>query len=300
MTERECRLKALLDEKVLLYNRPAFIEKDPVSVPHLFTEKRDIEIAGFFAAVLAWGNRTAIINSCRRLLDWMDYRPYEFILQHRDTDLKPFLRFAHRTFNATDLLYFFHFLQYHYRHFDSLEDAFMPGIVPTHIGSGREDIHGFPVPAPVLPHAVQSVREAIPADTGTPAPVYNGDTVEQALVSFHDYFFSLGHPGRTRKHIATPARKSACKRLNMYLRWMVRSDGQGVDFGIWRRLSPRQLVCPLDVHVARVAHRLGLLPDDRASWHNALALTRRLRRFNREDPAVYDYALFGLGMAERL
>jgi len=257
MTRQDRSLKAMLDEKVLLYNRPAFIEKDPVSIPHRFTGKQDIEISGLFAAVLAWGNRTAIINSCNRLMQWMDHRPYEFILHHRDTDLKPFLHFAHRTFNATDLLYFIHFLQFHYRQFPSLEDAFVP------------------------------------------AAADEADTVGEALIRFHRYFFSIEHPDRTRKHIATPARKSACKRLNMYLRWMVRKDAQGVDFGIWDKLSPRQLVCPLDVHVARVAARLGLLDDNRANWGNALQLTGRLRAFNREDPAIYDYALFSLGVTER-
>ncbi len=258
MTRREQELKALLDEKVLRYNQPGFIEKDPVCIPHLFTRRQDIEIAGFFAAILAWGNRTAIINNCRRLLSWMDNAPHQFIVQHQETDLKRFLGFAHRTFNATDLLYFFDFLRRHYRVHQSLEDAFVP------------------------------------------QDRYAEDTTEQALIHFHDYFFSAEHPERTRKHIATPQRKSACKRLNMYLRWMVRQDDNGVDFGIWDKISMRQLVCPLDVHVARVAERLQLLPDNRANWQNARTLTDRLRIFRPGDPAVYDYALFGLGMAERL
>lgn len=167
------------------------------------------------------------------------------------------LGFAHRTFNATDLLYFIHFLKYHYTKYSSLEDAFVP--------------------------------EAY----------YAEETVEQALIHFHDYFFSIEHPERTKKHISTPARKSACKRINMYLRWMVRKDNNGVDFGIWNKISPRQLVCPLDVHVSRVAHRLKMLHDDKSNWQNALLLTQQLRKLNPEDPAVYDYALFGLGMAER-
>src|SRR4051812_7672313 len=149
-------LKRFLDEKVAIYNQPSFIEKDPVSIPHAFTKKQDIEIAGLFAAVLAWGNRTTIINNCRKLMAWMDNRPHDFILHHKDTDLIPFLHFAHRTFNATDLLYFISFLQYHYRNFPSLEDAFVPG------------------------------------------KSYKQDNVEQALVHFHNYFFSIEHPERTR------------------------------------------------------------------------------------------------------
>lgn len=251
------QLKALLDEKVKLYNQPGFIEKDPVSIPHLFTKKQDIEISGLFASVLAWGNRTSIINNCKKLVNWMDNAPHDFILNHHDTDLKKMLGFAHRTFNATDLLYFIQFLRYHYSKHTSLEDAFVPG---------------------------RSYKE---------------DTVEQALIYFHNYFFSIEHPERSRKHVATPARKSACKRINMYLRWMVRRDNKGVDFGIWKKIHPRQLVCPLDVHVARVAQRLDLLENTNSNWANALHLTYRLRELNREDPAVYDYALFGLGMAER-
>jgi uncharacterized protein (TIGR02757 family) len=250
-------LKNLLDEKVRLYNQPSFILKDPILVPHRFSKKQDIEIAGLFAAVLAWGNRTAIINNCNRLMAWMDEAPHQFVLQHQEQDLKKMMGFAHRTFNATDLLYFISFLQYHYSENNSLENAF---------ASGRN---------------------------------YTNDTVEEALVHFHNYFFSIDHPERTRKHISTPLRKSACKRINMYLRWMVRKDNNGVDFGLWKKISPRQLVCPLDVHVARVAQRLELLENDKSNWQNALHLTYQLRQLNPDDPAVYDYALFGLGMAER-
>jgi len=251
------QLQSILDEKVAHYNQPGFIDKDPIVIPHSFSRLQDIEISGLFAAVLAWGNRTTIINNCRKLMGWMDNAPYDFILNHKDIDLKPFVHFTHRTFNATDLLYFIEFLTRHYQQYPSLEDAFVS------------------------------------------AATYKEDTVEQALIHFHDYFFAEEHPQRTQKHIATPQRKSACKRINMYLRWMVRKDNAGVDFGLWKKIYPRQLVCPLDVHVARVAHRLGLLDQNKANWQSALHLTYQLRLLNREDPAIYDYALFGLGMAER-
>ncbi|MCB0697507.1 MAG: TIGR02757 family protein [Chitinophagaceae bacterium] len=258
MDEHLQQIKNLLDNKRRLYNQPSFIKGDPISVPHRFTKKQDIEIAGLFAAVLAWGNRTTIINSCNKLVVLMNNAPHDFILNHKDTDLKPFMHFVHRTFNATDLLYFIHLLQWHYKQHDSLEDAFVPG------------------------------------------KTYKEETVKQALVHFHNYFFSIEHPERTRKHIATPARKSACKRMNMYLRSMVSIDKQGVDFGIWKKIKPHQLVCPLDVHVARVAHRLGLIDNTNSNWQNALQLTTTLREMNPQDPAVYDYALFGLGAEERL
>ncbi len=251
------KLKNFLDEKVRLYNQPSFILNDPIAIPHSFTKKQDIEISGLFAAVLAWGNRTTIINNCRQLMQWMGNKPHEFILHHKDTDLKPFMHFVHRTFNATDLLYFIHFLQWHYRQHDSLEDAFVPG------------------------------------------KTYKEENVEQALVHFHNYFFSIEHPERTKKHISTPARKSACKRINMYLRWMVRKDAAGVDFGIWKKIQPYQLVCPLDVHVARVAQRLQLIHNAQSNWQNAVELTAYLKELNPQDPAVYDYALFGLGALEK-
>jgi uncharacterized protein (TIGR02757 family) len=252
------QLKTLLDEKVRLYNQPSFIPGDPISVPHKFTKKQDIEISGLFAAVLAWGNRTSIINNCTKLMNWMDNAPHDFILQHQEIELKKMLGFAHRTFNATDLLYFIHFLRYHYQQHSSLENAFVK------------------------------------------ANYYTDENVERALIDFHNYFFSIEHPERTKKHISTPARKSACKRINMYLRWMVRKDKNGVDFGIWNKMSPHQLVCPLDVHVASVAHRLGLLENTKSNWQNALVLTSILRQLNPADPAIYDYALFGMGMAERI
>lgn len=186
----------------------------------------------------------------------MDNSPYQFVTQHEEADLKPFIQFVHRTFNATDLLYFMWVLQQHYSGSTTLEDAFVPG------------------------------------------KKCEGDTVELALIHFHKYFFASEHPQRTRKHVATPLRNSACKRLNMYLRWMVRKDKNGVDFGIWNKISSSQLICPLDVHVARVAHRLELIPNTKADWKNATTLTQQLRLLHPTDPAVYDYALFGLGIEE--
>lgn len=249
-------LKKLLDDRAAFYNQPRFIEDDPIRVPHRFSLKQDIEIAGFFAAILAWGRRSMIINNANRLMAWMDEAPYQFITQHEDTDLKRFLTFAHRTFNATDLLYFLHFLKHHYTTHASLETAFLP-----------EE---------------------------------NSPTIEVHLIHFHRCFFAIEHPQRTLKHIATPLRNSACKRLCMYLRWLVRKDENGVDFGLWNSISPAQLICPLDVHVAGVAHRLGLLPNEKSNWKNALQLTDQLREMDPEDPVRYDFALFGLGAEERM
>ena len=251
-------LKAFLDRKAVEYDQPSFIKDDPICIPHLFTKKQDIEIAGFFAALFAWGNRTIIINKSKALMQLMDYAPYDFCRNEDMGRLKRLLGFRHRTFNETDLLYFIEFLQYHYRRYDSLETAFSQWMK-------KEDVN-----------------------------------VEKALTGFHNYFFSLPDaPLRTKKHIATPARNSSCKRLNMYLRWMVRKDQNGVDFGIWNTIQPAQLICPMDVHVIRVAKRLGLMTRKQPDWQAAVELTEHLKRFDASDPLKYDFALFGLGVAEK-
>ena len=252
------QIKDFLDEKVIQYNQPGFITLDPISIPHRFSKKQDIEISGFFAAILAWGQRKTIINKCLELFSLMDNAPYDFLLQHQEEDLKSLLNFKHRTFNEVDTLYFIHFLSWYYRQFDSLEDAFLIG------------------------------------QTGM------RDSMESILTRFHEYFFSLPDaPSRTKKHIATPARKAACKRINMYLRWMVRDDAKGVDFGLWKKIHPSQLICPCDLHVDRVARKLGLITRKQTDWQAALELTDRLREFDPEDPVKYDFALFGLGVEEK-
>jgi uncharacterized protein (TIGR02757 family) len=251
-------LKGFLDEKVLQYNQPGFITHDPVSIPHRFSKKEDIEISGFFAAILAWGQRKTIINKCLELFELMDNAPHDFLIHHKENDLKRLLNFKHRTFNATDTLYFIHFLSWFYQNHQSLEEAFLAG------------------------------------QTGAV------DSMESILIEFHKLFFSLPEaPSRTKKHIATPARKAACKRINMYLRWMVRSDDRGVDFGIWNQISPSQLICPCDLHVDRVARKLGMITRKQTDWLTAIELTERLRELDPKDPVKYDFALFGLGIEEK-
>jgi uncharacterized protein (TIGR02757 family) len=252
-------LKDFLDRKVEEYNRPDFIPNDPISIPHQFTEKQDIEIMGFFASILAWGQRKTIINKCNELIERMDGSPYDFIVNHGDEDLKNMLGFKHRTFNDTDLLYFINFFKYHYTHFTSLEDAFLQ----------VEDMNGF--------------------------------SIEESLNSFKSYFFSLpDFPYRTRKHVSSPLQKSTCKRLNMFLRWMVRKDDMGVDFGIWDQIKPKDLICPCDVHVERVARKFGFIQSDKVNWKTAIELTDHLKELDPADPVKYDFALFGLGVAGEL
>lgn len=252
------KIKVFLEEKTRQFNNPAFIKDDPVSIPHLFSKKADIEIAGLFAALFAWGNRTTIINKSRELMQLMEMAPHDFILNHEPVDLKRFLDFRHRTFTPTDLLVFIQFLQNHYRQSSSLETAFFP----------------------------KKTEER--------------DAVEKGLHYLYERFSGQpDFPSRTRKHLSTPYRKSSCKRLNMYLRWMVRSDNCGVDFGIWENISPAQLVCPVDVHVSRVAKKLQLIHRIPVDWKAAVELTEVLKEFDPGDPVKYDFALFSLGVNER-
>lgn len=249
-------LKAFLNSKVAQYNRPDFIKNDPVSIPHMFTQKQDIEIMGFWAAILAWGQRVTIINKCKELIDLMDGAPYDFIMNHEEPDLKKLLNFKHRTFNDIDTLYFISFFRYHYEHFESLEDAFIPN--------------------------------------------EGGYSPFRGLGGFRDYFFSLpDYPHRTKKHVSSPSQKSTCKRLNMFLRWMVRKDDCGVDFGIWNKINPSELIMPCDLHVDRVARKLNLITRKQTDWQTAVELTERLREFDPNDPVKYDFALFGLGIEEK-
>ncbi len=248
------RLKQFLDSKVKEYNQPAFIKNDPISIPHFFTKKQDIEIAGLFASVFAWGNRTTIIAKSNELMQRMDNTPFDFIKSHQEKDLKKLKGFKHRTFHEDDLYYFTEFLYQHYLKYDSLETAFFP------------------------------------------TRTYK---VEKGLIYFKNYFFSFEHLKRTEKHISSPLQKSTCKRLNMFLRWMVRNDKKGVDFGIWKNISPSQLICPIDVHVARVAKKLGLLKRKQVDWLAAIELTDALRQLDKDDPVKYDFALFNLGAIEK-
>lgn len=251
-------LKSFLDRKVEQYNRPDFIENDPISIPHSFSRLQDIEIMGFIAAILAWGQRKTIISKCRQLIDLMHGAPYDFIRGHNEKDLKPLLDFKHRTFNATDLLYFIAFFREYYSKHESLETAFSQFIRPQ------------------------------------------DENIQRGLEGFYDLFFSLQDiPQRTRKHIASPKKNSTCKRLNMFLRWMVRRDDRGVDFGLWKSVKPSQLLCPLDLHVDRVARKLGLITSKNTNWKTVLELTDHLRELDPADPVKYDFALFGLGIIEK-
>jgi uncharacterized protein (TIGR02757 family) len=248
-------LKKFLNQQVSKYNQFEFIALDPISIPHLFSKKQDIEIAGLFAAIFAWGQRSTIINKGTELMERMGNAPHDFVMHHTAKDLKRLLHFKHRTFNDTDLLYFIAFLQFWYHKNDSLETAF-----------------------------TQQLKAS-------------DSNIENALNGFRDLFFSLEHvSNRTKKHIASPQQNSACKRLCMYLRWMVRKDEMGVDFGLWQHIKPAQLMIPLDLHVQRTALQYGLITRTQSDWKAVVELTENLRKLDKKDPVKYDYALFGLSV----
>ncbi|WP_257668069.1 TIGR02757 family protein [Parapedobacter tibetensis] len=282
-------IKDFLDRKVDEYNRPGFIENDPICIPHRFTLKQDVEIIGFFAAILAWGQRKTIINKCTELIVRMDGEPFDFIKNHQEGDLKRLLGFKHRTFNDTDLRYFIGFFQAHYTRHDSLENAFLPNALSQEYRTEYREVHSMPQDVTTL-----SSSSAVCYLNALSKPAFD---VEHALNHFRGYFFSLpDFPLRTRKHISSPLQNSACKRLNMFLRWMVRRDDSGVDFGLWKRIMPAQLICPCDVHVERVARKLGLINRKQSDWKTAIELTEHLRLLDANDPIKYDFALFGLGV----
>jgi uncharacterized protein (TIGR02757 family) len=248
------QIKELLDQKYLDYCQAGFIPDDPISVPHLFSNKQDIEIAGFLTATISWGQRKTILHSASHLLKLMDYSPYEFITQASENDLKVLKSFKHRTFNGTDLLFFIQSLRNIYLDHGGLEKAF--------IKPGENEI-------------------------------------KSSIIHFRDIFFSIPHPARTVKHIADPSAGASAKRINMFLRWMVRKDKYGVDFGIWDSIRPSDLYCPLDIHSGNVARKLGLVQRKQNDWKALEELMVHLRAFDKEDPVKYDFALFGLGIFEK-
>ena len=247
-------LKEFLDTKVNQYNNIKFIESDPIQIPHLFNKKEDIEIAGFLTATIAWGNRKSIINNATKMMYLLDNSPYDFVINHSETDLEKLLPFVHRTFNGHDFIQFIKSLKHIYVIHDSLESVF----------SKHSEI----------------------------------DSMQVAIHKFKHIFFEQSHLERTKKHVSDPLNNSAAKRINMFLRWMVRQDNSGVDFGIWKHLSPSQLSCPLDVHSGNVARKLGLLKRKQNDAKALLELDTNLRKLDKNDPVKYDYALFGLGVFE--
>ena len=249
-------LKSFLDEKYDLYNRETFIYTDPIQIPKAFSKKEDIEISGFMAATIAWGQRPTIIKNANKLMNWMDEAPHDFIMNAEASDLDAFAEFKHRTFNGEDAISFIKALQNIYKIHGGLESVFS-----------------------------KQVKE--------------GGGIKAALAHFREVFFSIDHPSRTEKHVSNVLKKSSAKRLNMFLRWMVRSDSRGIDFGLWESISPADLYLPLDVHTGRVGRKLDLLKRKQDDWKAVDEITMSLRQLDPSDPVKYDFALFGLGIFEK-
>ncbi len=247
-------LKSFLDEKVTLYNNPNFIESDPIQIPHLFSQKEDIEIAGFLSATIAWGNRKMIIQNSHKMMNLLGNSPYDFVMSHSDNDIEKLSTFVHRTFNGQDFGTFIKGLQHIYTHHNGIEAVFALHQENHHLG--------------------KSIHE------------------------FRKLFFEIKHQTRTQKHISDPLNNSAAKRINMYLRWMIRKDNAGVDLGIWKSISPHKLSCPLDVHSGNVASKLELLTRKQNDGKALAELDAQLRSLDATDPVKYDFALFGLGVFE--
>ncbi|CAL2074602.1 conserved hypothetical protein [Tenacibaculum sp. 190524A05c] len=252
MTQKE--LKEFLDEKAALYENIDFIESDPIQIPHQYTLKEDIEIAGFLSATIAWGNRKMIINNASKMMELMGNSPYDFVMNHTDADLEKLDGFVHRTFNAEDFKFFIQTLRNIYIEHKGLETVLLPE---------------------------------------------GNDNYQLAISNFKKIFFDIPHLPRTQKHVSDPVKGSAAKRINMYLRWMVRDAKKGVDFGIWKSHNPAHLHCPLDVHTGNIARKLGVLKRKQNDWKSIQELDSILRKFDKSDPVKYDFALFGLGVFEK-
>ncbi|MGV8091618.1 MAG: TIGR02757 family protein [Mangrovibacterium sp.] len=248
-------LRELLEEKVHTYNQPAFIETDPIQVPKQFSQKENIEIAGFLSAGIAWGQRPTIIRNALRLMKLMDHDPYEFLLQTGEQEWMHFSDFKHRTFNGTDCSFFLRSLKNIYENHGGLEAVFSRGYQLE-------------------------------------------QTVSSALRYFRKVFFEVDYEHRSQKHISDIDKGASAKRLNMFLRWMVRSDEQGVDFGLWKDIPMSALMLPLDVHTGNQARQLGVLSRKQNDWHAVLEVTANLRQLDPSDPVKYDFALFGMGVFE--
>ena len=248
-------LKEFLDEKAEFYQQKEFIQTDPIIIPHEYDNKLDIEISGFLISVISWGNRKSIINSGYKIINLLEYSPYDFIMNHSDQDLKRIKGSIHRTFNSEDLIYFIKSLKNIYANYNGLE-----GII-----SNKK----------------------------------NGDNLQERISIFKKIFFELDSPERTKKHLPDPLNGSAAKRFNMFLRWMVRSNNKGIDFGIWKSISASQLSCPLDIHTGNTARKLGLLKRNQNDSLAVNELDLKLRKMDKNDPVKYDFALFGLGVNEK-
>ena len=246
-------LRDLLEHLHDKYNRPEFIEPDPISIPHSFSDRHDREVAGFMAATIAWGNRKAIVKSAARMMQYMDYSPADFVRNASASELAHLQSYVHRTFNGQDFTDFVLAIRGITEHWGGIGEFFEQNYVAT-------------------------------------------QSIPQVLSLFRKEFFSIEHNPHCEKHLSSIDKGAACKRLNMYLRWFVRRDDRGVDFGLWKKIPMSALYLPLDVHTGNMGRALGLLTRKQSDWKATDEITCSLREFCSDDPVRYDYSLFGAGI----
>ncbi len=250
--ERE-ELRDLLEHLHDKYNRAEFIEPDPISIPHSFSEREDREVSGFLAAAIAWGNRKAIVKSARRMMQYMDDAPADFVRNASASELQHLQSYVHRTFNGQDFTDFVLGMRHIIENWDGIGKFFEQEYQAT-------------------------------------------EDMAKVLSRFRREFFTAPHNPHSEKHLSSIDKGAACKRLNMYIRWFVRRDNRGVDFGLWQKIPMSALYLPLDVHTGNMGRALGLLNRKQSDWKATAEITASLREFDSTDPVRYDFALFGAGI----
>ncbi|MCX7862837.1 MAG: TIGR02757 family protein [Bacteroidales bacterium] len=249
------QLKQQLDKLYHNIDAQRFIQNDPIQIPHSFNQKEDIEISGFLTCIIAWGNRKQIITNAYRIIQLMEFQPHEYILRHKNADLKIFRNFKHRTITGTDIANLCSALKFIYSDCGGLENIFTLSYL-TH-----RDIFF-------------------------------------SLQNAYNTFAKLIKNTHTIRQIPDVSKKSAAKRLNLFLRWMVRNDF--IDFGLWKKINKADLYIPFDTHVLFAAKNLKLLNRNQTDWKSVYELTHQLKTLDPTDPIKYDLALFEYSTSQKL
>jgi uncharacterized protein (TIGR02757 family) len=266
VTLAEDELRRRLDALYEQYDE-RFVNPDPLQFVRAFTEAGDREVVGLIASALAYGNVVQIKRSIARVLELLGDRPARALSRLDPRAAARALRgFRHRFNDGRDVACLLHFLRQMRAGGGSVEAFFAGGLAAGAMDVGPA-LTSFAERALALDHAGLYGRGPLPAGAGV------------------RFFFP------------SPADGSACKRLNLYLRWMVRRGG--VDLGVWRSVDPAQLVVPLDAHIFNIARRVRLTRYRSAGWPMAVDITRRLRRLDPRDPVKYDFALHRMGLFRR-
>lgn len=252
-------LKQKLDYHYKAFDKSQ-ISPDPLQFLHLFRDKRDIETIGFISSIFAYGNVKQIINTMDKIIEAFDYHPYEFVINFKKKNYAYKLKdIKHRFYTEEDITVFFLLLNDVITEFGSIKNLFYKFY-------NCEDIN-----------------------------------IKNALSKFSEYFINSVQ-NRFGKNISLgvkfmfplPELGSACKRMNLFLRWMVRKDE--LDFGLWNEIPRHKLIMPVDTHVARICKSLNLTTHKNVGWKMAEEITQNLTKFDPQDPIKYDFAICHIGM----